>query len=194
MYVFFLKLSRFMAYLGGGMLSALILLTCLSVVGRSLNGLMHIDFMAETAPSLAAWLLGSGLGPISGDYELIEAGIAFAIFAFLPICQISGGHATVDVFTARLSPTKSRWLQTVIDIAFAVVLGVIAVQLLAGTISKYNSGQVTFLLEIPLWWAYALSLCGAGVAAIVGIFMAIARVVELATGQALLPENAGADL
>jgi len=193
MYLFFLKLSRAMAYLGGTMLSALVLLTCISVIGRSINSLMHADFMKENAPGFATWMLGTGVGPINGDFELIEAGIAFSIFAFLPLCQITGGHATVDVFTARLSPAVNRGLQTVIDLVFAVVLVVIAVQLYAGTESKFTSGQVTFLLEFPLWWAYALSLGGAVVAAIVSVYIAYARVAELATGRKMLPENTGAE-
>jgi hypothetical protein len=44
-------------------------------------------------------------GPVKGDFEVVEAGIAFSIFAFLPICQLHGGHATVDIFT-NLMPKR----------------------------------------------------------------------------------------
>ena len=193
MYFFFLKLSRAMAYLGGTMLVALVLLTGISVLGRAINSMMYAAFMQDNAPGIAAWVLGSGVGPINGDFELIEAGIAFSIFAFLPLCQITGGHATVDVFTGRLSPAANRVLQLIIDLVFAGAMVVIATQLYAGTLSKFTSGQVTFLLQFPLWWAYALSLSGAIMAAIVSVFIALARVLEFITRYKVLPENLGAD-
>jgi|GEM_PF-3678205 len=41
MYFYIERLARLFALLGGLVLSVLIVLTCLSVVGRSLNGLLH---------------------------------------------------------------------------------------------------------------------------------------------------------
>lgn len=171
MYAFFYRLSRLMAYLGGLMLTALIGMTCVSIAGRSLNGFM-------------------GAGPITGDFELVEAGVAFAIFAFLPLCQITGGHATVDVFTSRLSPRVDRILQMVIDLLFAVVLVVIAVQLFAGLQSKLRSGQTSFLIEFPVWWGYAACMSGATIAAVVSVYIGIMRVFSVVAGRDLLPQMA----
>ncbi len=193
MYNFFLKLSRLMAYLGGLMLVALIFLTCLSVLGRSLNGILHSDFMTAFAPGLSSWFLATGVGPINGDFELIEAGIAFSIFAFLPLCCLTGGHASVDIFTQMMSARTNRILRLITDIAFAVVLVVIAVQLFSGMQTKLRSGTTTFLLEFPVWWAYALSLIGAVVAAVVSVYVAFARVLEAYSGRMVLPVDLGAD-
>lgn len=193
MYAFFLRLSRLMAWLGGAMLTALILLICASVIGRSLNGMLHSDAVQGFAPGLAAWFLDLGIGPINGDFELTEAGIAFAIFAFLPLCHITGGHASVDVFTQRLSPRANRILRLLTEVVFAAVMVLIAVQLYAGTISKMRSGQTTFLLEFPVWWGYALSLSGAGVTALVAVWMAWVRVQETVTGRDILPADLGAE-
>jgi len=132
---------------------------------------------------LSAWLLGLGIGPVTGDFELVEAGIAFTIFAFLPLCQITGSHASVDIFTARWPDRANRWRQMLTDVVFAGVLVLIAVQLAAGTASKLSTGQTTFMLQFPLWWAYALSLVGAGVAALVSLYIAGMRVVELVQGR-----------
>ena len=117
MYQFFHKLSRAMAYLGGLMLVLLIVMNCASIFGRSLNGILHSDQVMATVPDLARWLIDAGVGPINGDFELVEAGVAFAIFAFLPLCQLTGGHASVDIFTSKLSPRINRVLQMLIDIA-----------------------------------------------------------------------------
>jgi hypothetical protein len=182
-----------MTYLGGAMLSALIVLTGLSVAGRSLNGFLHSDWMDRVAPGFADWALGTGVGPINGDFELIEAGIAFAVFAFLPLCQLTGGHASVDVFTNLMSDRVNRALRLITEILFAAVLVLIAVQLFAGMQSKFRSGQTTFLVEFPVWWAYALSLIGAVVAAAVGVYVAVTRLRETVTGQQILPVDLGAD-
>lgn len=193
MYPAFMKLARFMAYLGGAMLAALIVLTCLSVLGRALNGALHSDAITTIAPGLAHWALSLGIGPINGDFELIEAGIAFSIFAFMPLCTLTGGHASVDIFTQGLSERTNRILRLVTSIVFAAVFVLIAVQLFGGLQSKYRSGQTTFLIQFPVWWAYALSLSGAAVAALVAVYIATIRVVETLTGRALLPADLGAE-
>ena len=191
MHRFFLNLSRGFAYAGGLVLVALVVMTCLSVLGRKAADLLHDMVAAGWATGLAQGLLDAGVGSIRGDFELVEAGIAFAIFAFLPLCQMTGGHATVDVFTARLPPRADRALRAVTEVVFAAVLVLIAVQLGAGMASKIRSGQTTFLLQFPLWWAYALALTGAVAAALVAVYMAAMRLREALTGRRFLPVEAG---
>lgn len=184
-------LARIMAILGGLVLSFLVLLVCISIIGRMLNAMLHGDLAEAVIPGLARRLLALGIGPINGDFELVEAGMAFAIFAFIPLCQITDGHAKVDIFTSRFPKRARNILQGLIDIVFAIVLIVIAVQLKEGMDSKLRSGQTTFLLQFPVWWAYALSLSGAIVAAIVGVHVAVARLIEIFTGRIIVyPEGA----
>jgi len=187
------RLSRVFALLGGFVLTALIVLTGLSVLGRSINSMLHSDTMQSIAPDLAESLLATGVGPINGDFELIEAGMAFAVLAFLPLCQLNGAHASVDIFTARLPAGVQRFQMLVIDIVFAAVLAVIAWQLFEGMMSKLYSGQVTLLLQFPLWWAYTFSLIGAVISVIVSFYIAIQRVREALTGRPLLPAEQGAE-
>ncbi|WP_323007820.1 TRAP transporter small permease [Pseudorhodobacter sp.] len=189
MHRFFLNISQGLAYLGGVMLSALVLLTVVSIAGRKLNDTLHKMVSADYFTGAAQWLLDAGIGPVSGDFELIEAGVAFAIFAFLPLCQITGGHAAVDVFTAGLPPRIARVLRAVIEVVFAAVLVLIAVQLGAGMVSKQRSGQTTFLLQFPLWWAYALCLTGAVTAAVVAVYIALLRSVEAWCNRAVLADE-----
>jgi len=193
MYRFFDRLSRLFALLGGVVLTSLIVLTCLSIAGRSLNSVLHSDWVQSIAPELASRLLDLGIGSINGDFELVEAGMAFAIFAFIPLCQMRGGHASVDIFTSALPKRFNRVLSLIIDGLFAIVLVLIAWQLFQGTLSKQNSGQTTFLLEFPLWWAYAASLVSAVVAAIVAVFIGISRILEMFTDRDVLPADLGAE-
>ncbi|MBE1297941.1 TRAP transporter small permease [Phycobacter azelaicus] len=182
MHKLMMGLARKMAILGGMVLVLLILLTCLSIIGRLLNGVLHGDFMQGLAPDLSNWLINY-IGPINGDFEMVEAGVAFAIFAFIPLCQITSGHASVDVVANAFPRKVNRFLRMVIAILFAGVLGLITVKLADGMIGKYHNGETSFLLEFPTWWAYAASLFGATMAAIVGIYMAIVRTTEFMTGR-----------
>lgn len=193
MYKFMLGLSRAMAILGGIVLTVLIMLTCMSIVGRLLNGGLHSDLVQGVAPGVAAWALGLGIGPVNGDFELVEAGVAFAIFAFLPLCQITAGHAAVDIVANGFPRLVNRWLGAAIEIAFAAVLVLIAVQLLNGMLAKKSYGETSFLLEFPVWWGYAASLSAAAVAALVGVYMALVRLIEAATGRVLVADGAGAE-
>lgn len=189
MHRFFLSFARLMAIIGGIVLSVLIIMTCLSILGRTLNGFLHSDFATNVMGGLAQRLIGTGIGPIRGDFELVEAGIAFAIFMFIPLTQITAGHAVVDVFTNWLPIRSQRFLTALADVLFAIALVVIAIQLFDGMLSKRNSGTTTFLLEFPLWWAYALSLVGAISAAVVGVYVALIRVYQLFTGVEILTEE-----
>jgi hypothetical protein len=71
------SLAAFLAILGGLILVIVILTTVTSVAGRAL-----------------LWI---GLGPIRGDFELVELGTGFAVFSFLPWVQINRQHASVEI-------------------------------------------------------------------------------------------------
>ena len=189
MYALIKKLAQVMAVLGGLVLTLLVLLVCTSVLGRSVGTLLHGTFMQSNFADFSNWALAVGIGAINGDFELVEAGIAFAIFAFLPLCQLSGSHATVDVFTSKFSRRTNQALQMISECLFALILGLIAWRLFAGMEAKQRYGETTFLLQFPIWWAYAASFSGAVIAAFISFYMAIIRILEVFSGQQMLPEN-----
>ncbi len=177
------SLARACALLGGATLVGLITLTCVSVLGRAVQSVLHSDAVQAAVSALADTLLATGVGPVNGDYEIVEAGMAFAVFAFLPLCQLRGAHASVDLFTARLSPSAMRVLLCLIEIVFAAVLVICAWQLTLGGMSKYRSGQTTFLLQFPLWWSYAASIAAAYVAAFVALYTASCRALAVVRAE-----------
>ena len=73
-----------------------------------------------------------------------------------------------------------------------MVLVVIAWRLWGGMLGKMRYNETTMLLQFPVWWAYAVSLIGACVAAIVAAYVAIVRIVEIAAGRSILPSDQGA--
>jgi len=186
------RLARAMAVLGGVVLTLLVVLTCVSVLGRGLNTMGHSDWLIGLSGAFADWMIAMGVGPVNGDFELVEAGIGFAIFAFLPICQLYAGHATVDIFTSGLPERANRWLIAFWEVVLTLVILLITWRLGVGMLDKFGNGETTFLLQFPIWWAYAASFGAALVASVTAIYCAAGRVILAATGRLILPAS-GAD-
>ncbi|MEM6376094.1 MAG: TRAP transporter small permease [Pseudomonadota bacterium] len=185
------KLAQAMAVLGGCVLLSLVCLTCVSILGRLLNSVFNSEILQSLLPGFADWARLRGIGPVVGDVELMEAGVAFAIFAFLPLCQLSAAHASVDLFTDRLPVGLRRWLIALIDVVFCAVLILIAWRLSEGMLEKRAFSETSFMLQYPLWWAYAASLIAASLAAAAGLFVAAGRVAEAVTGKEILCQDQG---
>jgi TRAP-type C4-dicarboxylate transport system permease small subunit len=145
------RLARYVAIAGGVVLTAIVAITVLSVVGRAF-----------------IWV---GLSGIPGDYELVEAGVGFAIFAFLPWTHLTRGHAVVSIFTDFLSARVNAWIMVVSDALMLVIAAFITWRHWLGTVDKFNYGETTLLLRMPLWWAYAAGLVGAVALVIVAAYV-----------------------
>ena len=48
--------------------------------------------------------------------------MAVTIFAFLPLTQLSGSHAQVDVFTSRMPPVVNKSLATFWSVVMAAII------------------------------------------------------------------------
>jgi TRAP-type C4-dicarboxylate transport system permease small subunit len=186
------RMARSMAILGGLVLTVLIVLTCISVLGRGGNTFGHSEFLTSLAPGLAEALIGTGIGPVRGDFELVEAGIAFAIFAFLPLCQLHGGHATVDVFTSYLPARINNALIAFWEVLLSATILLITWRLFEGLTGKFGNGEITYILQFPVWYAYAASFAAAVIASVVALYCAAARVTGLLTGRSYRPASEGA--
>jgi len=173
-------IARWMALLGGFVLLALIVVTTVSIIGRSLNTIGHSDFFAQKLPAVATWL--TQFAPINGDVELVEAGVAFAIMAFFPWCFITRGHATVDVFTMKLPNRVVHFIGFFWDALFAFVMAIITWRVYAGTLNKRDYGETSFLLEFPVWWGFAAVTAAAAVATFIAVWMVVVRVQDFVKG------------
>lgn len=181
------------AVLGGALLAALILMICLSILGRTGFTILNSQAVMGTFPDAARWLLAQGVGPVSGDFELVEFAMPLVIFAFLPWCQVTAGHASVDIFTDGLRPWAKRVLAAVIEVVFAAVIVLIAVQLHDGMLIQQRRRSTTFLLQLPQWWSFLAALIPAYAAAGVACWMALVRLLEAALDRSLLTAEQGAE-
>jgi hypothetical protein len=183
-------LAKGCAIVGGLVLSALIVMVCLSIMGKITADLAHA--MVEFAPALSGSILALGIGPVRGDFELVELGMAVTICLFLPLCQMTAGHARVDLFTQNMPVTVLRVLQALVDVLVAAVLVVIVWKLFEGLEAKHRAGTRTTLLQIPLWWAYLIGLSGLGLTALCSLYTATVRIGEAVSGRSFLPVGEGA--
>jgi TRAP-type C4-dicarboxylate transport system permease small subunit len=129
--------AKALALMGGAVLIGLIAVTCISIIGRAL-----------------------GIGTIRGVYDFTEIGMAAAVFAFLPWCQLKGGHATVELFT----PMFARGFNNLLTLTFDALMLFVAVigtwRLYVGMLDKQSYGETTLIAQIPLWQGYAACLVG----------------------------------
>lgn len=135
------RLSKTLAIFAGMVLAGMALLTVISITGRSFVFL--------------------GLGPIPGDFELVEMGCAIAVFGFLPYCHLHRGHVTVDILVDRLPKQVFNVLTLIGDFTIAAIAFVVCWRLWYGLQEKIAYGESTMILGAPLWVGYLFSFIGA---------------------------------
>lgn len=147
-------ITRLMAWFGGLVLTLVALLSVTSIAGRSLSF--------------------AGLGPVPGDFELVEAGTALAVFCFLPWCHLRRSHADVGMFWNSYPVPMQRLLVVLTD-ALMLLVWLLLVWRMGLVMLEYRAnGEVTFILQMPVWWGYAASF----VPAVLGCVAYLLRLLE----------------
>ncbi len=131
-------LSRLMAWFGAAVLTLIAVITVVSIIGRALSGF--------------------GLGPVPGDFELVEAGTALAVFSFLPWCHLKRGHAVVDMLWSKYPPAMQRLLDVMSDALMLIVWLLLIWRMWVGMMEYHENQEVSFILQMPVWWGYAASM------------------------------------
>ncbi len=144
-------ITTLLAVLAGLVLTAMALVTVVSITGRGL-----------------VW---AGLTPIPGDFELVEMGCAIAVFGFLPYCHLNRGHVTVDLFVSRLPDGLFNLLTLLGDIAIGAIAAVVGWRMWFGLQEKIAYGESTMILGAPLWIGYSLSFVGALWMIVIGLYV-----------------------
>ena len=153
---------RLAAIVGGLVVAMLSLMTVASIAGRWASSLPLISDMA-----MFDWV-----GPVTGDYEMVEMGTAIAVFLFLPYCHLRGGHVTVDLLVMRAPRSVQRLLAFVAEVLFLVVAGVMTWRLYHGLLDKQRYMETSMLLDIPLWWGYVGGILGFALLTLVCLYRA----------------------
>ncbi|MBI4987721.1 MAG: TRAP transporter small permease [Rhodocyclales bacterium] len=130
--------SRVMAWFGGLVLTLVAVISVFSIAGRALSF--------------------AGLGPVPGDFELVEAGTALAVFCFLPWCHLKRSHADVAMLWHAYPAPMRRALEILGDALMFAVWALLIWRMGLATHEYSVNNEVSFILQMPVWWGYAASL------------------------------------
>ncbi len=129
------QIAKWLAILGGVILSGMAVLTAVSVTGRS----------AMSAP-------------IPGDFELVAIGTGIAVFSFLPWCQMMRGNVLVDFFMSK-TPVRARVFADIVGgVLYLLIASLLTWRLIFGGIDMYQYSEVTMTINFPRWTTFPLSV------------------------------------
>lgn len=161
-------LSVLTAWAGGLALLVIVALTVVSILGR------------------AGQSLGLPVTSLPGDTELVEFGTGFAVFAFLPWCSYSRGHATVDMLQPLFGHRLNRTIDLIADLLMLGLALLLTWRLWLGLLDKRSYHETTFILRTEVWLGYAAGMVGAVAFVLVAGFCVLrsARSLAGAAGRA----------
>lgn len=117
-----------------------------------MGGLLLIGIVLMTAYSATSNLLFNS--PIAGDFEIVEMGVALAVFAFLPFCQLTKANVSVDIFTMRAGP-RARVLMSLLASLVAILFAILLLWRMSIGMSDYREyEEYTAILGVPIWMAF----------------------------------------
>ncbi|MCF8200269.1 MAG: TRAP transporter small permease [Sulfuritalea sp.] len=139
--------SRKMAWFGALILTLLAIMSVVSIIGRALSSF--------------------GLGPVPGDFELVEAGTALAVFCFLPWCHLRRGHADVTILWKAYPQGLRKFIFVIIELLTLAVWTLLVWRMGLATLEYRDNGEVSFILQMPVWWGYAASFVPGAIGCVV---------------------------
>ncbi len=143
-------LAKFSAILAGVLMTAITLMTCVSLIGRNTVG----------------WT-------IVGDFELSGAAAGAAIALFMPWCQLRRSNIIVDFFTAKASARINAGLDRLGSLLYAAAVGLMAWRTTIGGLSAWASGSTSMMLGLPEWIVYVFMVPPLMLCTLIGLAQAL---------------------
>lgn len=110
--------------------------------------------VAVVAMNVASVIGGAVWKPFPGDFEMTQMGVAVAVFAFLPWCQMTRAHVSADIFTMGASRVwRARLGLAASAVALAVAL-LLFWRMSGGMADQRTYGYTTTILQVPVWLAF----------------------------------------
>lgn len=116
-----------------------------------LGGVVLLMVVGINMISIIGGIFGA---PFPGDFELTEMGVAVAVFAFLPYCQLIGANVSADIFTMAASRRLIAFftlLGSLIALGFSLIL---IWRMYYGMLDQKTYDYTTAILQIPHWLAF----------------------------------------
>ncbi len=147
------RLSRLCSIIGGLLLTAVMLMTCYSVIGR--------NFFQSA---------------LVGDFELTGIGSGMAIAFFMPLCQLGRGNIIVDFFTANRSAAFNHRLDRLGALLMALIFLLLAWRCGVAALSAYDNMGASMLLGFPDWIVLAAMCPPFALTALIAVTQALSPV------------------
>ncbi|MFS2034538.1 TRAP transporter small permease [Polaromonas sp. CT11-55] len=144
------NLSKLSAILAGLLMTAITLLTCVSIIGR--------ETLGKTVP---------------GDFELVGLATGAAVGLFMPLCQLQHGNIIVDFFTARVPHRVNRQLDRLGALLLGLCFVLLAWRAGLGGLNSWQTNSSTMLLGVPEWYAYVTMVPGFLLTAVIALHQAV---------------------
>ena len=146
------RLARFCSILGGLVMTALMLMTCYSLISRNLFDKALI-----------------------GDFELTGVGAGAAIALFMPLCQLKHENIIVDFFTANRSEAFNFRLDRLGDFLMTLIFSLLAWRCTAAAINALDTQGASMLLGFPDWIVFTSMAIPFGITAIIALMQALSK-------------------
>ncbi|WP_150525622.1 TRAP transporter small permease [Roseibium sediminis] len=129
-------------------------------------------------------IVGSAFGtPFPGDFELTEMGVAIAVFAFLPYCQLVGANVAADIFTSGAS-SRTIAIFTLLGSLVAFFFACLLIwRMYFGMQDQMEYDYTTTILQIPHWIAFVPILISLALLALAAFVTLLRDVNVLSGGQ-----------
>ena len=101
--------------------------------------------------------------------------------------------ASLAVKCSPLGPSANRGLALFWELVFAAALALITWRLIVGMGDKMRYGETTFLLQMPVWWAFAACSIAAVLASIVAVYCVYLRGRESFANQQMASDPGGGE-
>ena len=105
--------------------------------------------------------------PILGDQELVEIGMSLVVMLAIPFTTLSGAHIRVDILDRRIGDLGRFAGDLLARGLGAYVLFLLIQKTWDKAWDAHKWGDVTNMVEIPVWIAYGAITLGMGLYAVV---------------------------
>jgi TRAP-type C4-dicarboxylate transport system permease small subunit len=143
-------LLRALAYGGGIVLLALVVLVAFDIVMRRVLKL-----------------------PFLGGFEMTELAMVIIVALGLPYCAALGGHVSVDLLGKYLDRRGFRWINVLVHLLGAALLAVVAWRTTIYALGSLRWGDATNMMAIPKYPFQLVTALGAALFALVLLGLAI---------------------
>ena len=146
------RVARLCSILGGLVMTALMMMTCYSLISRN---------VFDTA--------------LIGDFELTGVGAGAAIALFMPLCQLKHENIIVDFFTANRSAAFNFRLDRLGDLLMTVIFALLAWRCTAAAINAVDTMGASMLLGFPDWIVFTSMAIPFAITALIAASQALSK-------------------